>query len=131
LLKNSADVLRWPEAVGSHPVPFGDAALIYAGADGELFPRQPSRPAGVPERLWKAGGRFDWRIPEEIDDPRDEVHLGLAASGLPVADAVGIDAQKLSNLSLEEPQVESALAEVVAERFDLFRATRFLRFSGT
>jgi hypothetical protein len=48
-----------------------------------------------------------------------------------VADAVRIDAQKLSNLSLEEPEVESARAKVVAERFEALRVWASVGFSGT
>ena len=41
-------------------------------------------------------------------------------SVLLVADTVRVDAQELSNLSLEESKVESALADMVPEGFEFF-----------
>jgi hypothetical protein len=68
------------------------------------------------ELLGKSPGRRKRVITQEGDDRGEVADSWLGSGFLPVGDGVFVHAELLSDLELEEAEVEPALAEVVAYR---------------
>jgi len=77
----------------THPAPIGNKSLT----EGSGLPV-----AGI--------------IAQESDDPRDEAYLRRGVVALPVDDGGFGDAELFGHLLLQESQIKSSLAEMIAER---------------
>lgn len=112
------------------PFPPVDGRGIDAEFRGQLPARVTQSMPGHAEPRTEGHGRCIGTKAEELVDPRDEEYLGFAVPEFPMTNAVYVDSHLFGNLTLEQPEIESAHAEVVAEGFQLFWTGRIFCFSG-
>lgn len=66
----------------------------------------------------------DRNVPEELDDPRDQVESCRGMPLLPVDYRGGVNAKPLGNMLLEQTQIKALLADVVSDGVQCLRIDR-------
>lgn len=88
--------------VGRASFPLCQCTLVHVGLDGERFLRQARRDTVSPQHCGETLRWLPRAVPEKVVDARDHMDLGFAEANLPMADAVRVNAQLLSNVALEQ-----------------------------
>ena len=65
------------------------------------------------------------RVPEELDDPRDEVESWRCMPLLPVGYRGSVNTKPLGNILLKQTQINTPLSEMIPQRTQFFRIGRW------
>ena len=60
-------------------------------------------------------------VPEELDDPRDEVEFWRGMPLLPVGYRGGVNTKPPGNILLKQTQIKTPLSEMITQRIQFFR----------
>ena len=107
-------------------IPHG--ARVDAQFSRELLLRQSERSASTPDSLSQCLPLRRGVVAQEPDDRRQVPELRLGAPVLPVVDRAGADPDLGCYLFLQEPEIESALPNVVTNGNKLGRIGRIRRY---
>lgn len=97
----------------------------------EAPPAEPHCPTGGPKALRKCRRDLLWRLlAKECVENRPVLELGRFVTQFPIPDGRRRNAELRGDVPLEQAEIEPVGLEAVADRCQLLRIARILRFSG-
>lgn len=122
---------RTPPGASLATFPLGDVCLINPKGSPQRRLGEPLAFTSHPEPGTKASRRFVRAVAQEVHEPGNELSLRSRPTRLPGAHRVRDYSNPAGHLTLEKPEVQPVLSQMVAEAAKLGRVQRTFRLGNS